>query len=100
MGRKMLGEGGRCGEGWEDTGAEQREALINSFKEPSLCPSPLAVSHTSLCSLGYSHPASFLQNNITKGKKKNNVLGMNIGLRVRKRKDYFPRHKFKSANSC
>ena len=68
-GRKMLGEGGRCGEGWEDTGAEQRETLINSFKELSLCPSPLAVSHTSLCSLGYSHPASFLQNNITKGKK-------------------------------
>ena len=31
-----------------------------------------------------------------KGKKKNTVLGTNTGLRVRKRKDYLPQHKFLS----
>lgn len=90
----MQGEGGRLGEGWKDTGRGGGRN-IHSFKEQSLCTSPLAVSQPSLCSLGYSYPASFLQNNITKGKK-NNVLGTNTGLRVRKRKDYLPQHEFLS----
>lgn len=72
------------GRGGEGEGKEG-ETLIHDFKEQSLYTSPLAASHPSLCcNLGSSHPVSFPQNTVTKGK--NNVLGANAGLKARKKK--------------
>lgn len=74
-------KGGGGGEG----GGKEGETLIHDFKEQSLYTSPLAASHPSLCcNLGSSHPVSFPQNNVTKGK--NNVLAANAGLKAREKK--------------